>query len=223
MTYPQYPQSGGMPSHPGYADGEPPASGGTAITAGVLAILGGLYAIWQAFVSFGFGAAIQSEAVRADLTPEERVAFDDVVPDWVGAAGIGMGGLQLLLVVLLLVGAIMLFLKKPAGRWMVVAGCGLAIAGAVVAYVMVDVLMSDMIDRANEISGSQVDTAGATTVMNAVVGIGALIVSIPAVVTLVLALLPSTARWCAQGTRKAAPAYGSYGQYPPVGQQPQQW
>lgn len=228
MTYPQYPggdqSSGGqypggqypggqypgtVPSHPGYADGEPPASGGTAIAAGVLAILGGLWAIFQALAAFTTGAALQSEMTNSGLSPTEAAEVERMMPDWLTTASIGTGAAQILTAILLLVGPILLFLKKSVGRWMVVAGCVLAIASAVAAYIMVDIFMSEMIRLVEERSGDAGGAEGMAGIMTAAGAIGAFIVAIPAIVTIVLALVPPTGRWCAQGKRKAAPAaYG---------------
>lgn len=221
MTYPQYPPQGGMPAHPGYVEGEPPASGGTAITAGVLAILGGLWFIGQAVVSFSSGM-MDTESMTRGMSPADQAEFEAVMPDWIGTVSIIGAVVQVILVVLLLVGAILLFMKKSVGRWMVVAGCVLAILSSIGGFIFADMLMSDVMEQA----GTDVDMSGVSGVMTAAVGIFAFVMAIPAIATLILALVPPTGRWCRQGKRPVAqPAYGPPGAYPPPpsGQSPQQW
>ncbi|ROS43937.1 hypothetical protein [Amycolatopsis thermoflava] len=192
MTYPpqpgQYPAA--PPPYPGdqYSLQQPP-SGGTAITAGVLAILGALWGVVIGIMNFG--------------------VVDDVVEDlkWLV---IFQGTVYLLEFATLLPGAILLFLRKPAGRWLVAAGSALHIAQGLVALV---VLSSD--DRFTR------DLDSATAIGG---GFGGLLVALsPAIATLVLALVPLTGRWCEWGKRPPQQP-GPYQAPPPgYGPPPQQW
>ncbi|AXB45136.1 hypothetical protein [Amycolatopsis albispora] len=166
----QYPNSGGYPAQPYPA--APPAypgamqpkpSGGTAITAGVLAVLG---ALWGLF------SAISTIVVLADFGGELPV---------ISMIGIGLIGVE---AVLLLVGGILIFVKKPAGRWMVIAGCALALVSSVLAIVNTSIVASEV--------GASGAVVGGTMGM-------AVIVALPAIATLVLAAVPPTGRYLRQG------------------------
>ena len=192
MTYPpqpgQYPPA--PPPYPGeqYPVAQPP-SGGTAITAGVLAILGALWGVAIGAINFG---------VLGDVADDLR---------WLV---ILQGTVYILEFVTLLPGAILLFLRKPVGRWLVVTGSALHILQGIVALT---VIASD--DRfTGDLDGPAAIGGGAG---------GLLVVLSPAIATLVLALLPLTGRWCAW--QKQPPSPPPY-QGPPPGYgppQPQQW
>ena len=182
MTYPpqpgQYPPA--PPPYPGgqYPVQQPP-SGGTAITAGVLAVLGALWGVFSGVLNFG--------------------AVDEVIDDlkWIVVL---QATVYVIEFATLLPGAILLFLRKPAGRWLVATGSALHILQGVIAL---SVLASD--DRFTSNLDGPAAVGG---------GIGGLLVVLsPAIATLVLALVPLTGRWCAWGTQPPAP------QGPP----PQQW
>ncbi|OXM66243.1 hypothetical protein L1857_22880 [Amycolatopsis thermalba] len=188
MTYPpqpgQYPAA--PPPYPGeqYSVQQPP-SGGTAITAGVLAVLGALWGVFSGILNLG--------------------VVDEVVDDlkWIVVL---QGTVYLVEFATLLPGAILLFLRKPAGRWLVALGSALHILQGVIALI---VLASD--DRFNR----NLDTAAG---IGGGVG-GLLVVLSPAIATLVLVLVPLTARWCAWGKRPPQQP-GPYQGPPP---QQQQW
>lgn len=192
MTYPpppgQYPAA--PPPHPGqqYPVQQPP-SGGTAITAGVLAVLGGLWGVVIGVLNFGV-----LDRVTDDLK-------------WLV---ILQATVYIVEFVTLLPGAILLFLRKSAGRWLVATGSALHILQGIVALV---VLSSD--DRlSRDLDGPAAIGSGAG---------GLLVVLSPAIATLVLALVPLTGRWCEWGKR-TPPQQGQYQGPPPgYGQPPQQW
>ncbi|MCF6425532.1 MULTISPECIES: hypothetical protein [Amycolatopsis] len=156
MTFPPPPPSGPFqrPRQP---------RGGTAITAGVLGCLGALWAIAAAVTNL---AAIDETATGVQ---------------WV----LGMRGMGYLVeFVLLLTGAVLLFSRKAAGRWLLVGGSALHVVQTLVAGVGYE--LADLV---------YVDKAGPSYVHGdfAIVFLQIL----PAVVTLVMALVPATARWCA--------------------------
>lgn len=211
MSYPQYPQQVGYPAYPTGAAGAQSVSGGTAIAAGVLACLGAVWSLISLLILlFGFG-----------LIGSAPTGF--VVVFFVGLIA------NLALTGLLGAGGVMMFMKKPIAKWLVVGGCGVAI-GTQLLGLIVGLAMS----------------AGSGFGGGPVVGsIGLQIaLMIPAIVTLVLALLPMTGQWLAQGKQPAAaqvyatpggypqqtPQSGGYprqapqsGGYPQQGQPPRQW
>jgi hypothetical protein len=112
MTYQQYPGTGGYPAQ--YPGSPPPPSGGTAITAGVLAILGG---IWHVISLIGMVVILSRGGVTMFV--------------------IVNGVLSAIIAGCLIAGGILLFMKKPAGRMSTVLGSGLAILTYVLAAVLV--------------------------------------------------------------------------------------
>jgi hypothetical protein len=103
MSYQQYPGTGGYPAQ--YPGAQPRPSGGTAITAGVLAVLGGLWHLLGLVRSVAY------------ITGARAVPFDGIISAVLSAAVSGC----------LITGGILLFLKKPAGRLSTIIGSGLAI------------------------------------------------------------------------------------------------
>lgn len=124
MTYPQnypsgqYPQApgGGYPAYPGGVDPmqAPPPSGGTAITTAILAILGGLVQGFEGAAGLFGGASLAGDS--SGMAHSAPVLL------------IIIGGVTFVAGILLLVGAIMMFVRKPVGRMLVIIGCGLTIA-----------------------------------------------------------------------------------------------
>jgi hypothetical protein len=161
-----------------------PPSGGTAITAAVLALLGALWAIVMLVQGIGI------------------LANDPALPVWT----LWQQGIASVIELSTLgVGSILLFLRKHIGRALVVTGCAVHLLQGIVPF------------------------GGFWTI-----GHVSLFVLIPAIATLILVLLPHTARWCDWGRgRQPAPAV-PYGVVPPGGmpppgmppggmQQPPQW
>jgi hypothetical protein len=187
-----YPQSGGFPAQP--------PSGGTAITAGVLAILGALWAIAMAGINFTAISEINDGSIPASV-------------NWV----IWMQAVVAIFEVLTLgPGAILLFMRKPVGRWLVIAGCALHITQGIVAAV--GLLSSGVLSADN--SSSDSSTYRASFAVGGIFGL--IVVLIPAIATLILASVPLTGKWCAWGKQPAN--VQSYSVQPPYGTQPpQQW
>ncbi|MFI6026047.1 hypothetical protein [Amycolatopsis magusensis] len=173
---PQYPQSGGYPAQPypagppGYPGMQPKPSGGTAITAGVLAVLGALWAL----ISLVASIVVLSEY-------GSLLAYSYI--------GLGLTAIE---AVLLLVGGILLFMKKPAGRWMVIVGCALVLLSYALGMVMTAVGTSGL---DSSVGGAVVGGAAA----------GLIIVAVPAIATLVLAAVPPTGRYLRQNAAPQQP------------------
>ena len=211
MTYPQGPYGQGFPGQPGYQQqpgypqGYPPQplyqqsypqqagypgmfpppgppsspGGGTAITAGVLALLGGL--------THFFGGLAQALGLSAIMRES--------------AADVGWGSLITVTTLniiggaLMLAGALALFLRKKAGRWLIASGCGISILSALINITLTP-------ESFGEYSYSR--------------GVGADLVGVFfAIATIVLALLPSTTAWIQAKRGPVAPQYfPPYPQYP---------
>lgn len=185
---PQYPSYPGNYPGGGIDQSTKPPSGGTAITAGVLAALG---AVWGAY------AGISNLAATSDAADETA---------WI----VWMQGIVFLVeLVTLGPGAILMFLRKPVGRWLTAGGSALHIIQGVVALIGITSLVSDHISNSAAFLG-----AGA---------VGLVIVLLPAIATLVLALVPLTGRWLAWGSARSPqqppqmqqPPYPPYQQNPP--------
>lgn len=116
----QYPQQYGQPSQPfpAYPGGpgmlQQKPGGGTAITAAVLAILGGIVALL---------GVISSIVGLATFHGTEILFIISLVVD-------------LALAGLLLYGAIALIMHKPAGRMCVIIGCGVSIAFSLISVIL---------------------------------------------------------------------------------------
>jgi hypothetical protein len=192
MTYPQYPQPGAYPVPPA-APAQP--SGGTAITAGVLAALGGLLSLGITAVSLFFLIVIASIGSNFDRSDVE---FLDSI---FGVLAIGLVAVVIialvlgtLLSVLLIAGAVLLFRRKMLGRWLVVSGCAVAIVSNLMTSVFTTAVTSD-------------DWYSPEGVVSALLGL-----AFP-IITMVLALLPSTTAWIRAEQGRAVPQH--FPQYPP--------
>ena len=186
MTYPQYPQPSAYPAAPA-APAQP--SGGTAITAGVLATLGGLLSLGITAVSLFFLIVIASIGSNFDRSDVE---FLDSI---FGVLAIGLVAVVIitlvlgtLLSVLLIAGAVLLFRRKMLGRWLVVSGCAVAIVSNLMTSVFTTAVTSD-------------DWYSPEGVVSALLGL-----AFP-IITMVLALLPSTTAWIRAEQNRAAPQY----------------
>lgn len=178
-----YPQA---PYPPGPLQPQKP-SGGTAITAGVLAVLGGLlflaFAVLAVVALFNFHYFLVLQIVG--------------LVEYVVIAGT------------LLPGGILLFLHKPAGRMLTIVGSGVAI---------LSILVNVVLNLAGIGSINDAFSAG-------LIG-GILFVVVPAVATMVLAIVKPTAAWCGVGRPQIihsgiSPYPG--GQAPPQGGRPPGW
>ncbi|MEV6274660.1 hypothetical protein [Nocardia sp. NPDC051832] len=112
-------------------------------------------------------------------------------------------GISLLTAVLLGVGSVTLFLRKAIGRILIAVACGIHILAQI----------ASMVITAAVVSGFSDDDLVST-------GIGGVIGIVFPIATLILVLLPPTARWLAY--RPSEVAYPPYGPaYPPAGFPPQ--
>jgi hypothetical protein len=188
---PTYPQQQGYPPQGGYPGGPQPypppqalrtsPSAVTAVIAAVLAGLGGLANFFGGLVA-AFGLA----AIMAEATSNNSTAVTDGA--WTGLVAIVV--LNILSGLLLLIGTVMLLLRKMSSRWLVVAGCAVSILSTLVNFTMVPSSIGEYgYDR-----GVGPDLVGATF----------------AIATIVLVLLPSTTAWIRAKRNSVAPQH-----YPP--------
>ncbi|MFD6066792.1 hypothetical protein [Amycolatopsis lurida] len=199
MTFQQYPPQG----YPAPGAYPPPGtvrqpSGATAIIAGILAILGGLW----------FLAGVVSHVIELS-----HYVISFLV---VGAA------LDLVSTALLLGGGIMLLLRKRAGRVLTVIGAASAIGFVALTFLL----------RAFD---AHFHFSYGGVILHFGFGWLLFLVLIPAIATLVLALVPPTARWLAAKPQAGAVQPPNFGYpppqpgYPPApgaqqqGQPPGQW
>lgn len=99
---------------------------------------------------------------------------------------------DIVLPLLLISGCVLLFMRRSIGRTLVAAGSVAAIAMFVINAVLTLSAAADKVDSVGVSTGTMVGIGGITVV----------ILSIPAIVTLILVLLPATARWIRQGQRR---------------------
>lgn len=178
---PNHPQQPGWPQPPGnpqagYPGGYQPTpprgpSGATAIIAGLLAMLGALIGLFMGVMS-----------VVTTIADGEF----EVIGALAGLVGTAFG-------LALLIGAILLLLRKMIGRRLVVSGC-------VMAVVLGMIVMCDMIIGISGNPSREPVSIGLTVMMGFVFP----------VVTLVLAMLPSTAMWIRAKQNAVAPQYPPY-------------
>ena len=165
---------------PSYAMvGAAPASGATAITAGVLALLIGIYRGWQTYAYFSAASVLG----RFSEFAHDVLAFT-IIAGVVSAVG----------TIALVVGAVKLFNRSFAGRKLVALGCLIQIADVLLSWVI-------LLGWLNQFSafggyeGESVASAvfsrhGAELVLPLALGVG-----IP-LLTMILALSAATRRWC---------------------------
>jgi len=192
MSYQQFPGQGGqpgMPQYPAYAVPQPRASGATAITAGVLAVIGGLFHLLAFILQL-------TEPGNVFAQTYSVVAFIA----------------NLVLVLVLIPGAILLFMRKAAGRILVAAGASIAILFFVTTLIWVLVeAVPAAITLTNEQTGRLLGSSSTFL----------LVFCIPAIATLVLALVPPTSRWINSAQPQQS---GNFAQAPPgYPQAPQGW
>ncbi|WP_280435606.1 hypothetical protein [Nocardia carnea] len=191
---PGYPAPGPSYPAPAYAAApgpygypQPAPSGGTGITAGILALLGALSSVGMAVSMFILtaatsessltnGAALATGARRRSSSSSSSGKGPDIDIDFEGV-GIIWGILYLIVALALLVGGIMLLKRSSAGRITVIVAC--------VAFVIISVFGF---------------------------GLTAIIAGLFAIGTLVLASLGSTKRWIEAG--RAPAMAGGYGPAP---------
>jgi len=208
MTYPQGPYGHGIPGHPGnpqppgYPQGNPaqpyyqqghPQPGGysggypplmqSAPPSGGTAITAGVLALLGGLAHF-FGGAAQALGLSAMM-------HDSPAGDW--GSLVAVVTLNIIAGALMLPGALALLLRKRVGRWLIAAGCGISIFSA-----LINIMLTP--DSFGEYSYAR--------------GVGADLVGVFfAIVTITLALAPSTTTWLAAKKNAVAPQY--FAQYPP--------
>ncbi|WP_051124852.1 hypothetical protein [Amycolatopsis benzoatilytica] len=124
---------GVYPGGPGVLSQKP--SGGTAITAGVLAIIGGIWAIISVIISISALSAL-------------HVGFHGIM--WSLYLGIGVYAIN---IGLLIYGGIGLFLHQPAGRICTIIGCGLTIAFGILSAVTSGIAVSSALRHTSGVLG----------------------------------------------------------------------
>lgn len=182
---PGFPQQG-YPQQPVFPGGyQPPAmpplapaspSGGTGITAGVLAGLGALA---------NLGAGIFGLVGLAALNSDSTFQSTSGISGGVSALLIVMTLLSVVIGLVLLAGTVTLLQRKMVGRWLVVAGCAMTIVGSLVSLG----LSAAVTARYGYYGGN---------------GFAVLGLIFP-IATLVLALLPRTTAWIQTKPNPLAP------------------
>lgn len=173
--------------------------GATAIAAGVLALLLGLYRCFSSYSYFSMLAMFMG------------LPDGDIGPDAGIATGIGnskmywaVGGIVTALGALaLLVGAVMLLKHRRAGRTLIVLGSLTIVAEVVVTLGGAVLAMNSLADSGYAAAGSDVFTtmfSGMSPLVLLSLGFS---VGIP-VLLIVLAFVPSTRRWCEVAGQPAA-------------------
>ncbi|WP_433600564.1 hypothetical protein ACQPXH_01495 [Nocardia sp. CA-135953] len=182
MGYPQYEP---YPSVPAPAPG-----GGTAITAGVLASIGGVGQL----LGGGFNIVLGLTDLARDLSEYDSTGL--FAQSWIKTYLLVAGSIAVVTAFLLGIGAIMMFTRRPLGRVLVVAGCAVVVIAGIAEYA-VTLHYTTSGGGAAEIGG----------------GIGGLFGLIFPIATAVLALVPATTRWLNHNPAAAPPVaiypYGS--------------
>jgi hypothetical protein len=177
------------PNYPAaYPSGGDPGyrpSGGTALTAAGLAIPGGLFSLWIGILAISGVGQVSNGTGKAALV----IAV---------VAGL-LSGLALLL------GAGLIMGGKPIGRWLVVLGCAVVI----IALVVVASMLGSNLSAIASANGDTNITSGTAT--GTAIGV-ALFYSIPAIATLILAIVPLSGRYLAYRSSGGASQVISPGQ-----------
>ncbi|MET9216296.1 MULTISPECIES: hypothetical protein [unclassified Nocardia] len=174
-----------------------PASGGTAVVAAVLALLGGIAGVVG--VVFGLYKMVRSET---------GVFGWGIAPGWVSVVSGATLLVDVVSAVALLVGAILAFRRRAAGPTLVVLGS----AGTVGAYVVTAISTAVQLIQYDLPIGRHIDVVLGQSVFNGLYSmernlpwvVSVLLLVFP-VVTFVLAVLPSTKRWCKGGAAQRPP------------------
>ena len=191
------------PSYPSAAnDPNSRPSGGTALTAAGLAIPGGIFSL-----IVGISAISGIGAVGSDAPGEAVTAlYIALIGGWLSA-------------LTLLFGAGLIFGGKQLGRYLVIVGCAVVVISLIIVSAMLGSQISDLM------SSQYNDNSGGVGV-GAAIGI-AVVYSIPALATLILAIVPLSGRYLdyrsSGGAGMISPVQG-FGYQPPqqqpYGQQP---
>lgn len=159
--------------------GMPPAgpSGATAITAGVLAVLGGVAAL---VAIFGAGVGMVSVSI---LFNSAHVYGG--LPGWYVATTVIGLICNVAVAALLITGGIMMFLRKRLSPMLVTIGCGVSIAGSIIGVIAAYAYYSEIVDSYGYYYGYHTPTYAFS-----LVGL------IFPIATIVLAQLRSTKLYC---------------------------
>ncbi len=185
-----------------------PATGGTAVTAAILALLGGLAA---------FGGVVMYVA--------NTLRFDSpwfgwgIVPGWTSIVTVLLLVIDVIAGVMLLAGAALILRRRKAGPVLVILGC----LGEIGSFVLGGVsTVLQLMDYGIPLS-RQLDAVLGNSSINLILGADvdipwavSLLMLVFPVLTFVLAVLPSTRRWC----RSGPPGFGGPGMQPFPMQQP---
>ncbi|WP_433758073.1 hypothetical protein [Nocardia sp. CA-135398] len=164
MSYPQYEPYPSVPA--------PAPSGGTAITAGVLASVGSAGQL----LGGGFNIVLGATDLARDLAEYDSTGL--FAQSWFKTYLLVSGSIAVITAFLLGVGAVMMFTRRPLGRVLVVAGCAVVIVAGIAGYAVTAHYTTS--------GGSAAEIGG---------GIGGLFGLIFPIATAVLALVPPTRRW----------------------------
>ncbi|MEU4314812.1 hypothetical protein [Nocardia sp. NPDC024068] len=193
---PAYPGPGYPgPGYPGSTGYQSAPSGGTGITAGILALLGGVASAFSAIGMFVLaaatsdssltsGAALATGARRRSSSSSSSSGGPDIDLDFdLGGIGVVLGIAYSVLALLLLIGGILLLRRSNTGRVLVIVGC------------VASILLTIAVLVAASTGGFSVFSA-----------------PLFAIITLVLAAIAPTKRWI-EAARMPAMA-GGYGAAP---------
>lgn len=184
QQYPGPPQFG-VPQFAGhhYPSGPPTVAGPSAVTARIAAVLALLGVIHMVVLAI---SALAGELPDDAAEHVDASSFNSAnTVQLIAAIVVGL---------LLTVGGAMMLLRNMIGRWLITAACGLHI----IAWILLGVWLHSFLSDAAEEAGVELDGSVA-----AGMGVGWFFVLIFPFITVVLANVPSTAKWLA-----AAPGTG---------------
>ncbi|MEV4207357.1 hypothetical protein [Nocardia salmonicida] len=174
------------PGAPGYGYPQPPATGGTAITAAVLALL--LSLIGGAGLAIGYGILGDNSAGPLVQTSDGSFTRESVPLSSLVMTYFAIGAI---VAALWFIGAILLFLRKSAGRVIIIILASLTALGGLVSLVFT--------------LGSAVSSVAGVTIGLIQAGVATLI--------LCLAAAGSTGRWIRAAQQRPSYPQGGYQQY----------
>ncbi|MGY0500808.1 hypothetical protein ACWZHB_20170 [Nocardia sp. FBN12] len=187
------------------APAQRPATGGTAVTAAILALLGGLAA---------FGGVVMYAA--------NTLRFDSpwfgwgIVPGWTSIVTVLLLVIDVVAAVMLLAGAALILRRRKAGPTLVILGC----LGEIGTFVLGGLsTVIQLLDYGLPLS-RQLEAILGNSSINLLLGADvdihwavSLFMMVFPVLTFVLAVLPTTRRWCRGDDRRPA-GFGAPGMQP---------
>lgn len=166
---------------------QPPATAPSMVTtfiAGVLAILLGLYQGFQAVVYVIMASIITSAGFQSDLGDIDELG-------WLHTFVIATGIASAVSAIVLLVGAVLLLVRKLFARWLIALGCFITVVVTAVPVILAQLFLTALSSQIDEDFSLFSGTGGWLAAFMVLLS-----VAVP-VVTTVLAFLPSTRRYCA--------------------------